>query len=381
MIEFVTGDFFDYNADIRVNTVNCVGVMGAGVALAFKKKYPKMYEEYVRECNSNRVKIGMPHVWIDNQIFDGTGVTIINLPTKDHWKKPSEYEYVDKGLIWLREYLLTKGSITITLPALGCGHGGLDWEKVKNMISKRLEDLDARILVFEPSSSQTKDTSEDTLAELSKNHIHKIVPHDYNYPKKLKGKLTADIYIKGDKHIFDNKILSIIVDTKADEREKAAVLKCINTLPSKEIVYLLGYNSSFEIDLVKDILIKNAKVILVIPYGILGLKVRKDLMPLWDESRITVVSIAKPRQTWKINESINALKFRFKVSDATLIANYNFDILEKFEKDLKEIHNEIFYINYWTSRNEFYHRINATQIGRNKETHMPNMSPILAHLH
>ncbi len=381
MIEFVKGDFFDYIADIRVNTVNCVGVMGAGVALIFKNKFPKMYDEYLRECKQGRVKIGLPHVWKDNQMFNATGVTIINFPTKDHWKNPSEYEFVEKGLVWLRQYLSNKGNVTITLPALGCGHGGLDWERVKNMISEKLINLDAKILVFEPSSSVNKEMSSETLAELKEKHIYKVVPNDYSYPKKLRGKSAVEIYLKGNKDIFNNKILSIIVDTKANEREREAVLKCLHSLPDNDIVYLLGYNSSFEIDLVKDVLTKNARVILMVPYGILGLKIRNDLKPLWDENKITIVSIAQPHQSWKVNESINALKFRFKISDAILIANYEYGTLQKYETELKQVNNEIFYINYWTSRIEFYDRINAKQIGRNRETHLPNMNPILEKLH
>lgn len=381
MIEFVEGDFFDYEADIRVNTVNCVGVMGAGVALLFKNKYPKMYEDYLKECNLGRVKIGKPHVWRSNQMFSENNLTIINFPTKDHWKNPSEYEFVEKGLIWLKQYLQDIGDVTITLPALGCGNGGLDWNIVKKMISDKLDALKARILVFAPSSSTRKETSSEIILALKENDILKLTPNDHFYPKKLKGKSTTDIYIKGNFEGFNEKILSIIVDPKANDRERNAVLKCLEILPSKGIVYMLGFNSSFEIDLVKEVLAKKAKVILIIPYGILSLKIRKDLIPFWDYNNITIISIAEPNQTWKVNESINALKFRFKLSDAVLIANYNYENLKRFESDFKDISNEIFYINYWSDRIEFYNRINATQIGRNKETHLPNMNPILEHLH
>lgn len=381
MLQFVEGDFFDYEADIRVNTVNCVGVMGAGVALLFKNKYPKMYEDYVKECNLGRVKIGKPHVWQDAQMFNKKTPIIINLPTKDHWKKPSEYEFVEKGLTWLKQYLQDKGNVIITLPALGCGHGGLDWDVVKELITNRLDGLQAQILVFAPSSSTKKVIPLETIVELNQKDIQKISPNDFSYPKKLKGKSATDIYIKGNVKIFDDKILSIIVDTKANDRERNAVLKCLEILPSKGIVYMLGFNSSFEIDLVKEVLAKKAKVILIIPYGILSLKIRKDLVPFWDASNITVISITEPKQTWKVDQSINALKLRFKLSDAVLIANYNYEILKRFETDLKEINTETFYINYWTDKVEFYNKINARQIGRNKETHLPNMNPILEHLH
>lgn len=376
MINFVKGDFFDYGADVRVNTVNCVGVMGAGVALAFKNKFPEMYEEYVSACNSGKIKIGKPHVWQDNKFFSLNPI-IINFPTKDHWKKPSEYEYVEKGLVWLRQYLKEKGKVTITLPALGCGHGGLDWVKVKDLITKYLNDLDANILVFEPSSSHISSTSNEINSDLEKNRVKKILPNDEEYPIKLKGKSACEIYLKGDKNAFKNKILSIIVDLKATDREKLAVFKCLEHLNYFNFTYLLGYNSSFEIDVVKYILNKNSKIIIVIPYGILELKIRRDLKEIWDEGKITIVSLSQPNQGWRVSESINSLKFRIKISDVILITTNNYEQLEKFESDLNESSSHLFYLNYWNEPIEFYNRINAKKIGKNKETLLPNLQPVL----
>ncbi|MCV5888710.1 hypothetical protein OFN71_36430, partial [Escherichia coli] len=73
---------------------------------------------------------------------------------KNHWRKPSEYEYIEDGLIWLSNYLKNKEGLTITLPALGCGHGGLDWERVKKLITKYLKETSNNILVFEPEASK-----------------------------------------------------------------------------------------------------------------------------------------------------------------------------------------------------------------------------------
>lgn len=380
MITFVSGNFFDYDAHLRVNTVNCVGVMGAGVALQFKNKFPKMYEEYVKECNLGRVKIGKPHVWKDNEIFNSSPI-IINFPTKDDWKKPSEYEYVDKGLIWLKEFLNEKDNCTITIPALGCGHGGLQWDRVKRMIEDYLGDLKANILVFEPSSSVAENLGVEDIAMLKAKEILRLLPGDTLYPKKLIGKSASEIYLKGDRNIFDNKILSIIVDTKANDRERTAVIDCLKTLPNDNFVYALSYNSSFEIDLVKEILFKNSKLLLVFPYGIFNIKIRKDLREIWDESKITFVSISKPKQSWSVYESINALKFRIKISDALLIANYNYEPLMKYEKDFKEANNSIFFINYWNEKIDFYDRVQGIQIGRDRNTQRPNISSLYKRLH
>lgn len=380
MITYTSGNFFDYDADIRVNTVNCVGVMGAGAALQFKNKYPQMFSEYVRECNLGKVKIGLPHVWTENEIFSSKQLTIINFPTKDHWRKPSEYDYVEKGLAWLKEYLSSQGSSTVTLPALGCGHGGLDWNIVKELIEKYLSNLNTNILVFEPASSLSNDIKPEDADLLLKKNIIRLFPTDLNYPKGLKGRTAFDIYLKGDANVFNQKTLSIIVDSKAEEKEKIAVINCIKALPSDKFTFLLGFNSSFEIDLVKFILERKSKVIIVLPYGILELKIRKDLANVWDEKLITIVSTSSPRQIWKVNESINALKFRIKVSDAILIGNYEFNNVRSFMSEFEETQGTIFYINYWNQPNPLYENIYAIQIGKHRNSNEPNISPILEHL-
>lgn len=141
---------FDHDADIRVNTVNCVGVMGAGIALEFKRRYPAMFADYQRACRRGEIQPGKLHIW------EGPGGTrIINFPTKQHWRESSRYEYIAAGLQSLRRYLLQQGSVRVTLPALGCGHGGLDWNRVSKMIEDHLGDLSATILVFEPNTSRS----------------------------------------------------------------------------------------------------------------------------------------------------------------------------------------------------------------------------------
>ncbi|MEM7979483.1 macro domain-containing protein, partial [Morganella morganii] len=188
MLEFVKGNFFDFDADIRVNTVNCVGVMGAGVALAFKNKYPEMFKEYVRQCKANEISPGKPSVWKKEDMFS-KGVEIINFPTKDHWRNPSEYEYIESGLIWLSDYLRNKEGLTITLPALGCGHGGLDWNNVKQLILKYLTDTKNNILVFEPESSKNagRETviTPNKLANLEDLGVSIIRKNETSYPVGL----------------------------------------------------------------------------------------------------------------------------------------------------------------------------------------------------
>lgn len=147
MMEFVHGDMFDVPAEIRVNAVNCVGVMGAGVALAFKTRYPEMFRDYKRACKKGDVQPGKLHIWKTLTEW------IINFPTKRHWRDNSRYDDIAAGLQALREYLSGLGSVKVTLPALGCGHGGLEWSRVSEMIRSELNGLEAQIYVFEPGDS------------------------------------------------------------------------------------------------------------------------------------------------------------------------------------------------------------------------------------
>jgi O-acetyl-ADP-ribose deacetylase (regulator of RNase III) len=147
MLVFVKGDMFADRYDIRVNTINCVGVMGSGIALAFKVRYPKMFCAYKNACQAGRIRPGRIDEWRDLTDW------IINFPTKRHWRDKSNYEDIASGLDSLREYLQRQGLVRVALPALGCGHGGLDWQRVSAMIRERLTDLDAVVFVFEPTES------------------------------------------------------------------------------------------------------------------------------------------------------------------------------------------------------------------------------------
>ena len=148
MIEFTKGDMFEMPVDIRVNSVNCKGVMGAGVALAFRERYPEMFKDYQQACREGTIRPGALHVW--KNLTDNW---IINFPTKRDWREPSRYEDILAGLQALRSYLKEQGPVSVALPALGCGHGGLDWGRVSSMIEDNLGDLDASIFVFQPADS------------------------------------------------------------------------------------------------------------------------------------------------------------------------------------------------------------------------------------
>jgi len=150
MIEFKKGDLLASADSVLVNTVNSVGVMGKGIALQFKDEFPHNYAVYVDACRTGKLYPGKILVVKDCSSRYGEK-TIVNFPTKMHWRNPSEYEYIEKGLIELRKYILTDHVASISIPPLGCGNGGLDWRRVKPMIIDALSDLQITIHVYEPN--------------------------------------------------------------------------------------------------------------------------------------------------------------------------------------------------------------------------------------
>lgn len=151
MIKYLTGNILDSKAEALVNTVNTVGVMGKGIALQFKKTYPNNFKAYSQACKDEQIDIGKLFVTKDRNLSTGEKY-IINFPTKKNWRKPSEYEYIEKGLEDLLNVIDTYKIKSIAIPPLGAGNGGLDWQKVKKIISKYLDQVDAEILVYEPST-------------------------------------------------------------------------------------------------------------------------------------------------------------------------------------------------------------------------------------
>ena len=150
MITYKNGNLLADDAEILVNTVNTVGVMGKGIALAFKKAFPYNYELYAHACKIGTMAIGSMLLVEDVNLIYGRKL-ILNFPTKTHWRKPSEYDYIRRGLKGMVDLLGMMPEKTIAIPALGCGNGGLDWVAVRQMIADSLSELDMDIRVYEPS--------------------------------------------------------------------------------------------------------------------------------------------------------------------------------------------------------------------------------------
>ncbi len=156
MIEFTTGDILAEDAQAIVNTVNCVGVMGRGIALQFKNAFPENYKAYVAACKRKEVQPGTMFVFETGQL---TGPRyIINFPTKRHWRGKSRMEDIESGLKALVQEIKELSISSIAIPPLGSGLGGLDWPQVRSRIERELRVLeDVRVIVFEPNGSPNTD--------------------------------------------------------------------------------------------------------------------------------------------------------------------------------------------------------------------------------
>lgn len=152
MIHYQTGNLLESEAQALVNTVNTVGVMGKGIALQFKNRFPNNFKIYANACKNNELNVGKLLVVEEETLLKGSKI-IINFPTKTHWRLPSEYSYIESGLVELVKVIEEKQIKSIAIPPLGSGNGGLDWNKVKVLLEKQLSDLNCEIYIYEPSKA------------------------------------------------------------------------------------------------------------------------------------------------------------------------------------------------------------------------------------
>ena len=154
MIIFQRGDIFLDDAQALVNPVNCVGVMGKGLALQFKKRFPENFDRYARACRLGQVEPGS--MMIHEEAEGSSPRYLVNFPTKRHWRDESRLEDIENGIRALAREIQERGIRSVAVPALGSGLGGLDWRDVRREIQRGMEDLeDVRITVYEPIGART----------------------------------------------------------------------------------------------------------------------------------------------------------------------------------------------------------------------------------
>ena len=143
MILYVSASFFQSPAQVLVNTVNTVGVMGKGIALEFKKLYPDMFREYQKLCEAGQLAVGK--LWL----YKSANKWVLNFPTKEHWRNPSRLEYIEAGLEAFKRSYARWGIHSIAFPALGCGHGRLDFEtQVQPVMHRYLASLPIEVFIY-----------------------------------------------------------------------------------------------------------------------------------------------------------------------------------------------------------------------------------------
>lgn len=150
-MRYIKGNLLDADAQALVNTVNTVGVMGKGIALQFKERFPSNYKIYSDACKKGFVVVGKMLV-VQESTLEGSKV-IVNFPTKEEWYKKSQYRFIEEGLKNLVEIIRENEIKSIAIPPLGCGNGGLKWEKIKPLMEYYLSNVDADVQIFEPNDA------------------------------------------------------------------------------------------------------------------------------------------------------------------------------------------------------------------------------------
>ncbi|HEV7492855.1 type II toxin-antitoxin system antitoxin DNA ADP-ribosyl glycohydrolase DarG [Baekduia sp.] len=140
------GDLFDSDAQCLVNTINTVGVMGKGIALQFKKRFPRMFADYKTRCDRGDVRLGEPYLY--RELFGAPW--IINFPTKDHWRSQSKLSDIEAGLEYLKAHVAEWGVESLAVPPLGCGEGGLEWRVVGPRLYEHLARLPIPVTLYAP---------------------------------------------------------------------------------------------------------------------------------------------------------------------------------------------------------------------------------------
>jgi len=147
MIDYIKNhDLFESNADVLVNTVNCRGIMGKGIALEFKRRFPDCCREYNKACRDSVLKPG-GLVYVERRDLFGNK-DIVHFATKDHWRGKSKLQWIDVGLQKLINELRKRNVESVAMPALGCGLGRLNWEDVKPVVEKYFKCSDIKVEVY-----------------------------------------------------------------------------------------------------------------------------------------------------------------------------------------------------------------------------------------
>lgn len=170
MIIYLEGTVFNAHVKTFVNTVNCAGIMGAGIALEFKLRYPEMFKDYVEKCKNKQMKVGIPRIYEYSK-----DVWIMNFPTKGHWRFPSKIQWIEEGLKYFAENYKKRNIESIAFPKLGTNNGGLDWEEVKILMEKYLNNLEIDIYICLDEKHEAEGVEKVMLDNLNASTLEKFI--------------------------------------------------------------------------------------------------------------------------------------------------------------------------------------------------------------
>lgn len=159
-MKIVVGDILQSNAQTLINTVNCVGIMGKGIALEFKNRFPDMFADYTKRCERGEVKPGVPYLY--RALYPPQ---IVNFPTKDHWKSFSRIADVGRGLEYLLAHYKKWGITSLAIPPLGCGNGQLEWRIVGPLIYRYASQMEIPVQMYAPYGTNPRELTEKFLAQ------------------------------------------------------------------------------------------------------------------------------------------------------------------------------------------------------------------------
>ena len=157
-MNILIGNILKSKAQTLVNTVNCVGIMGKGIALEFKKRFPEMFKDYLERCKRNEIHAGHPYIYKSL-----IGPQIVNFPTKEHWKSLSKVSDIERGLDYLLAHYKEWGVTSIAIPPLGCGNGQLEWKVVGPLIYSRTKQMNIPVEIYAPYGTSPAELTESFL--------------------------------------------------------------------------------------------------------------------------------------------------------------------------------------------------------------------------
>ena len=161
-MKILIADILQSKAQTLINTVNCVGIMGKGIALEFKKRFPDMFKDYVARCEQRKVNLGIPYLFVRP-----APPHIINFPTKDHWKSVSRIDDIEQGLQYLVKNYQAWNVTSLAIPPLGCGNGQLEWRAVGPLIYRYASQMEIPIELYAPYGTPPRELTVEFLSQTS----------------------------------------------------------------------------------------------------------------------------------------------------------------------------------------------------------------------